>query len=207
MNRSSLAKSSESGARVANANWFSVYKYKKHASWFEDSSKRVSRIPEETSTPCARYHERLIGGSHDVIWTSHNPCWHALCMSISKTPCSDFLNHTKDLICRSTPVMYFPYPWYYTVVESEVLYPPRRNINMAEATDTIEKRHSAVVISIIFTALALIFVCLRIYTRSGIVRNTGSDDCIITLSVVRITAESLSYQALKPRCFTVDHEL
>ena len=41
-----------------------------------------------------------------------------------------------------------------------------------------------VLISIVFTALAALFVFLRLWTRLGIVRNTGPDDWIITGSLV-----------------------
>ena len=41
-----------------------------------------------------------------------------------------------------------------------------------------------VLISIVFTALAALFVVLRIWTRLGIVRNTGPDDWIMTGSLV-----------------------
>ena len=41
-----------------------------------------------------------------------------------------------------------------------------------------------VLICVVFTALAAVFVVLRIWTRLGIVRNTGPDDWIITGSLV-----------------------
>ena len=59
-------------------------------------------------------------------------------------------------------------------------------VNMADSSmdPNANRGPQVVLISIVFTALAAVFVILRIWTRLGIVRNTGPDDWIITGSLV-----------------------
>lgn len=59
-------------------------------------------------------------------------------------------------------------------------------VNMADSSldPNANRGPQVVLITIIFTALAALFVFLRIWTRLGIVRNTGPDDWIITGSLV-----------------------